>query len=59
MGPNWKEALKSGDQNMKFLDYMFSLEKWEERPQGNVTRKAVNMPDNRSTMIKTNPTKIQ
>ena len=28
VGPNWKEALKTGDLNMKFLDYMFSLEKW-------------------------------
>jgi hypothetical protein len=28
VGPNWKEALKSGDLNMKFLDYMFSLDKW-------------------------------
>jgi hypothetical protein len=37
---------------------MFSLEKWQERPQGNVTRKAVNMPENRLTMNKTNPTKI-
>lgn len=32
---------------MKFLDYMFSLEKWQDRPKGNVTRTAVNMPDNR------------
>jgi hypothetical protein len=43
---------------MKFLDYMFSLEKWQDRPQGNVTRTAVNMPDNKTTMMKTNPTKI-
>ena len=28
VGPNWKEALKAGDMNMKFLDYMFSLDKW-------------------------------
>jgi len=44
---------------MKFLDYMFSLEKWQERPQGNLNRMAINMPDNRQTMIKTNPTKIK
>ena len=32
VGPNWREAIASGDATMKFLDYMLSLDKMETRP---------------------------
>jgi hypothetical protein len=28
VGPNWREAIKEGDTNMKFLDYMLNFERW-------------------------------
>jgi hypothetical protein len=27
VGPNWREAIKAGDLNMKFLDYMLNLDR--------------------------------
>ena len=27
VGPNWKEAIKAGDLNMKFLDYILSIDR--------------------------------
>ena len=56
VGPNWREAIKAGDLNMKFLDYMLSLDKWQQKASDQ--RIALKLHDNKHILIATNPTKV-
>lgn len=45
--------MKAGDLNMKFLDYMFNLEKWQTRPSNRAI--PASLPDNKLSLAMKNP----
>ncbi len=56
VGPNWKEAIQKGDLNVKFLDFIFTLDRTGNRRAIRKLKTPV-LNDNKELLAATEPTK--